>query len=291
MKKFLRFLIKFLTVTVGCICYGAGVALFLDPNNIITGGFTGISMILSRFIPVNTGFIILALNVPVFIVGIIVFGKKFALSTGYATCLSSLTITFFEKTFAGVLPFTDDKLLSGIVGCTVLSTGLALVFRGGATTGGADVIVKLLKKKLRHIATGRIILLLDGTVVAVSAIVFGDIVPALYAAISIAVGNTVFDKILYGFDEAKLVYVISSCPDKVGKRILEEVDAGVTYLDGKGGFTGDDKKVLLIAAKKQLFPKIKDTVKAEDEGAFMIVTSASEVFGEGFKETSSSAEI
>lgn len=284
-KKFFSFLYKFIIVTAGCAIYASGVAFFLDPNNIVTGGLTGISMILSRFIPLNTGIVVLILNIPLFVIGVIAFGKSFILSTGYATALSSLLITLFEEYFAKHLPLTDDLLLSGLIGGTLLSGGLALVFRGGATTGGVDVIVKLLKRKLRHIGTGKIILALDGTVVIASAIVFRNPVPAMYAAISIVVGNLIFDKILYGFDEAKLVYVISSAPEAISRRVLNELEAGVTFLDGSGGFTGENKRVLLIAAKKQLFPKIKDIVRAEDKNAFMIVTSASEVFGEGFKET------
>ena len=128
----------------------------------------------------------------------------------------------------------------------------------------------------------------DVVIVVASAIVFREIEPALYSAIAIVIGDMLFDKVLYGFDEAKLIYIISDREASIRARILE---AGVTILEGKGGFTGDEKKVLLVAVKKPVFPRVKDIVREEDDAAFMIVTSATEVFGEGFQTTSRGAEL
>ena len=290
-QTFLQKFTRFIMLNIAAAIYAAGIALFLDPNCLVTGGLSGIAIMLSRFLPLDTGMIVLILNIPLLIVGLIVFGRQFLLSTVYATIVSSVWISLFGRWFAVFLPFTDNLFIEALLGGCILSLGLALVFRCGGTTGGTDIIAKLLRRRFRHLSTGRFLMISDVVIVVASAIVFREIEPALYSAIAIVIGDMLFDKVLYGFDEAKLIYIISDREAAIRARILSDLEAGVTILEGKGGFTGDEKKVLLVAVKKPVFPRVKDIVREEDDAAFMIVTSATEVFGEGFQNTSRGAEL
>ena len=296
--KVFDFILKYCVITLGGLSYSLGVALFLDANNFASGGVTGISIIISYVIEQTTGFdlssgiIILILNVPLFILGAIYFGKKFALSTVYSTVISSALIWLWTFLLKDSLPFTDNLLLSALVGGALFGLGLGIIFRMGSSTGGTDIVVKILRTKFRYIPTGMISLSVDLTIVLTSALVywtfgmqdFFEI--TCYTTISIVVFTLMFDWVLYGGNSAKLVYIISD-NDKantVCDRILKELDIGATYVDGKGAFTGNDKRIILCAVKRLYFPKLRDIVKAVDPNAFLIVTSAKEIYGEGYKD-------
>ncbi len=270
-------------IILGCILYGVGVGVFLDPANIFTGGVTGISMILSRFFPINTGTFILLMNIPIMTTGRIVFGRKFFLLTLLGTGLSAASVFLIETLLFPFLPITNDKFVSAIAGQGILSAGLALVLYSGATTGGTDVIVKLISKKYPHITIGKIITAFDFAVITSSVIAFGNIENGIYSFVAVTVGNVILDKILYGFDEARIIIVISENWLEITQKLLSRVEVGVTLLDGYGGYTNSRKKVIFITAKKHSLPKVKKTVKETDEKSFMIVSSANEVIGNGFK--------
>ena len=164
-----------------------------------------------------------------------------------------------------------------------MAIGLALVFRAGATTGGTDIIVKLLRQKYRHLKTGRLFFILDILIVAASLLVFDDIDTILYAVLAVVVTSIVFDAVLYGFDEAKLVYIISDHSDIIAQRIMDELEAGVTFLKGKGAYSNSPKDVILCVMRNTVAPKAEEIVKQEDPLAFMIISSATEIYGEGYK--------
>ena len=166
----------------------------------------------------------------------------------------------------------------------VLAVGIALVFRAGATTGGTDILVRLLKLRYKHIETGKLFFCTDLVVVICSMVVFHNVNTGLYALLSIMVFAIVFDVVLYGSDTAKMVYVVSEKEERIARRIMDELEIGVTYVHGQGAYTEKEKRVILCAAKKQLFPKVKEIVKEEDPQAFLIVSSASDIYGEGFKD-------
>ena len=254
---------NFILVTVGSLIYAAGIALFLDPNRLIPGGVSGLSIMISHLVEwLNTGTLIFVLNIPLLIAGLIKFGKGFMLSTVYVT---------------------SDLLLAALAGGALMAVGLGLVLRGGGTTGGTDIVTKFLRLKFKHVKTGNIFLLVDSVVIITSAIVFRDIEGALYAAFSLFISTRVLDMVLYGGDSAKLVYIISDRADDIADALLNQLNLGVTYLDGRGAYTGKDKKVLLCAAHRRAFPKIRALVSQMDDMAFMIVGSAQEIFGQGFK--------
>ncbi|MCI8370638.1 MAG: YitT family protein [Clostridia bacterium] len=289
----LDFLKRYGVMTLGCIIYSLGVALFLDASNLASGGVTGIAIILNYVIrmgtdgyDLNTGIIIIIINIPLFILGAVFFGKYFIISTVYATVLSSLLIWVWDLAFQNFLPITENLLLAGLVGGAMFGLGLGLIFRTGSSTGGTDIIVKILRKKFRYIRTGMISLTIDAGIVALSAIVYKDIELACYTAISIIVFTSTFDWVLYGGNSAKLIYIISS--DEKSKeicdRLLKELDVGATFVDGEGAYTGDQKRIIMCAIKNFLYPRLRDIVKSIDPKAFVIVSSAKEIYGEGYKD-------
>ena len=268
-------------LTLGSVIFAAGVACFLDPNSIASGGVSGIAIIITKFIDLlPTGTVIALINVPILLVGTIVFGFKFLASTIYAVLVSSLAVNLFGE-YVGSL--TSDLLLASVAGSVLVGAGVGLVFRTGATTGGTDVIVKLLRLKFRHIPTGLVFGFVDGCVCALSGIVFKNIELTIYAAISLMVASITMNKLLYGSDGARMIYIISSDNKEIARRLMDEVDVGATFMHGNGAYTGKNFDVLMVVLRAKQLPRARDVVKHTDNGAFMIVTNATSVFGEGFK--------
>lgn len=271
--------LNFVRMTVAAVIYAVGVSLFLDPNSLAPGGVTGISIILNRLTAVETGTWIFLLNIPILAVGAWKFGFRFILSTIYCTLVTSVSTNVFSRFDA----LTDDLFLAALVGSSLIALGMGLVFKSGATTGGMDIVVKILRLKMPHIKTGSLFLTLDAAVVSISALVFRDIDRALYAGLAVFMTSVVLDLVLYGKDGAKLIYIISDHHEVITKRILEELDIGVTYMSGSGAYTGREKNVIMCVIRKNLSPKAEEIVKEEDPGAFMIITGATEIYGEGYK--------
>ena len=276
-----KFIWDLFLLTLGSVIFAAGVACFLDPNSIASGGVSGIAIIITKFIDLlPTGTVIALINVPILLVGTIVFGFKFLASTIYAVLVSSLAVNLFGE-YVGAL--TSDLLLASVAGSVLVGAGVGLVFRTGATTGGTDVIVKLLRLKFRHIPTGLVFGFVDGCVCAISGIVFKNIELTIYAAISLMVASTTMNKLLYGSDSARMIYIISTDNKEIARRLMAEVDVGATYMHGNGAYTGKNYDVLMVVLRAKQLPRARDIIKETDDGAFMIVTNATSVFGEGFK--------
>lgn len=278
-KSIKRQILDYVCITVASFVYAVGVALFIDPSNLAPGGLTGIAIIVSRLSGVETGTLIFVLNVPIVLVGFWKFGWKFMFSTFYCVILTSV----FTNLLAPFGAATEDVLLSAIAGGALVATSIGVVFKCGATTGGTDIIIKLLRRRFPHLKTGALFLLTDAMIVTVSAFVFRDLDAALYAAITVAVTSFVMDVVLYGRDEAKMIYVISDHSEIITSRLLEELDIGVTHIEGTGAYSGKEKKVIFCVMRKTLAPRVEQIVREEDADAFMIVSNATEIFGEGYK--------
>jgi len=264
---------------LGSLIYAAGIALFLDPNHLAPGGVSGIAIILTHYLPFATGTLTFLINVPLMILGVWKLGLRLMAGTvAVIVMMSGMT-----NLMAPYGPVLTDPLLASVVGGALLGIGIGIVFRAGGTTGGIDILVTILRRKYKHIKTNQIFLAMDVTVVAMSALAFGDLVVALYAGIAVTATSVVLDKVLYGSDEARLVYLISDKQAVISRRLLQEVDAGITLLEGRGGYTGDQKKVILCAVQKRLLPQVQQIAREEDPASFLIVTSATEIYGEGFK--------
>ncbi len=278
-RRILKRVGDYVVMTLAAAVYGIAIGLFLDPNSLAPGGIAGTAVILNRLLPLETGTLVLIMNVPIFLFGLWQFGIRFMVSTIYSTVLASLCINFFGKYPA----VTQEPLLAALVGGSLAAVGLGMTFRSKSTTGGTDIIVKYLRKKMPYLKTGILMMSIDVVVVTASAFVFGDIEKALYAGISVGVTSFVLDLVLYGRDGAKLIYIISDHPEKISKRLLEELDVGVTFLEGAGAYSGKEKQVIFCVLKKPLSPRAEAIVKEEDAQAFMIVTNATEIYGEGYK--------
>ncbi|MCM1368693.1 MAG: YitT family protein [Roseburia sp.] len=281
---------KYAMIAVGCIVYSLGVALFLDINALASGGVTGIAIMINYLSGgrIGTGWLIIIINVPLFILGGVFFGKRFIVSTLISTALSSGLIELWAYTVVPYMPTIDNILISAVVGGMLFGAGLGLIFRAGSTTGGTDIVVKLLRKKFRHLRSGIISGTIDCVILAASAFVYKDIDLLFYTALSVLMFTAMFDWVLYGGNSAKLVHIVTTA-DKAAPicdGILKELDISATLVEGKGAYTSEERTIIMCVVKNTLYPKLRDIIHAADPRAFTIVSSAKEIYGEGYKASS-----
>lgn len=269
----------YIVITVASAIYAAAISFFLDPNSLAPGGVTGIAIILNRITGLETGTWMLLMNIPILLLGCWKFGVRFILSTLYCTAMASV----FTNLLVPLGPMTTDPFLAAVVGGALFAVSMGWVLKTGATTGGTDVIIKILRLRYPHLKTGSLFLLTDAVIVTASAFVFQNIDRALYAGLVVFIASFLLDVVLYGRDEAKVIYIISDHSENITKRLLAELDLGVTHVQGMGAYSGKEKNVIMCAMRKSLAPKAEEVVKEEDPLAFMIVTSATEIYGEGYK--------
>lgn len=284
-----------LMLLVGSLIYGVGVGFFIKQQNLLTGGVAGIALLINNAVnvPIDMGIWTIILNIPLLIAGLIVFGKKYMFFTILGTVVSSLSISLFEFLpsvidshigEAGHVFLTNDTLMAAIIGGAAAGVGRAIIFRGGSNTGGTDIVAKLIRIKHPNFTSGNLFLIFDGVLIVIHAFVQKNVEIALYTAVTLTIANVLFDKVLFGFDSSKVFYIVSEKREQLIERIIKEVNAGITVIDAKGGYTGEHKDILMIAIKKHYYPKLKRVVKQEDPKAFFIVSQASEIYGLGFKE-------
>jgi uncharacterized membrane-anchored protein YitT (DUF2179 family) len=279
-RRVLKGIKKYVLITVGSFIYSAAISLFLDPNNLAPGGVSGVAILISRFINIKTGTINMILNVPIILLGLWKFGWRFICSTFYAL----LMITVFINRLAVYGAVTGDLLIASVIGGVFVGLSVAMIMKAGATTGGSDIIVKVLRTKWRHIKTNVLFLGFDCAVILASWLVFKDMTVSFYAGISVVVSSKVIDYVLYGPDEAKLIFIITDEQERLKDKILAELDTTATIIPAIGAYTNTQKEMLMIVTRKQMAPQIEEIVKREDRRAFMIVSSASEIYGEGYKD-------
>lgn len=271
--------LEYFWIFIGCIPYAAGIALFLDPNDLAPGGVTGIAILVNRLLPIETGSLILLINIPILILGLIKFGFRFLLSTIYALFIISPLTNYFNHIGA----LTKDRLLAAIVGAALMAVGMGVIFRRHATTGGVDIIVKLLRRKYPHRKTGNLFMMMDSVVIITAGFVFGDIESMIYALIALVVSMYTLDLVLYGRDEAGLIFIISDRQEEITEHLLYDIDLGVTKLCGRGAYTKKEKDVLMCVCQKKQTLSVEEIVKKIDPDAFLIVSHAKEIYGEGYK--------
>ncbi len=269
---------KLFLVVVGSVLYAASIGFFLDPNHLSAGGVAGVGQIVSEFVPIGTGILVLLLNVPILFLGLWKFGFRFFALTGLTLLISSPLIDVFA-----MHPLTEDRVLAAIGGGALLGVGMGVLFRAGASSGGLDIITKVIRLGVPHLKTGVIFFALDAVIIGASAIVFGGLDVALYATVGILISTFVMNYVLYGSDEARMVYIISNEPQKTADLLLEKLDLGGTFLNGYGAYTGKEKKVLMCVMRPKQLPAARELAASVDPSAFLIVAGVSAVFGEGFK--------
>ena len=281
MKRFLKILRDYGLITLSCFIYALAIDWLFQPNEIAMGGFTGISQVINKLVPViPVGTMVFVMNVPLLILGVKKQGWSLLFATVYATTVSSLMIDALAA-----IPFKPmEPLLACLYGGVLLGVSLGWMLMVNATTGGTELAAKLLKYKFRNLSIGKICMFIDVAVVILCAVVFKRLESALYGVVAIYVTTIVMDIVIYGALNAKLAYIISDHCDEITAKLME-MDLGGTILSGKGAFTGNERKVLMCAARPAKIAKIKAVVAQIDPGkAFVIVTDAKEVYGEGFGE-------
>lgn len=263
-------------IVLGCLIGGAAYPLFLTPNLIAPGGLTGVSTILYHFFGLPVGTTSLALNVPLFLIGYHAVGPRFAFRSLVATVAFSLAIDLLM-----LQPMTDDPLLASLFGGILLGIGLGLILRGGATTGGTDMVARMLHRRFPSISVGMVLFGLDFIVIVAAGLSLGS-GEALYALISIAVSSKVIDMVMVGFTANKACFVMSTKWEAISDRLMHDLNRGVTQLRARGGWSREERPVILCVVSRSELPRVKQLVREEDETAFMFVTEAFEALGEGF---------
>ena len=270
----------------GALIDAVAVNVFTAPNHIAPGGITGIGTMLNYLFQTPIGMVNMIINIPIVIWAIVEIGYKLVAKSIAAIIVFSVAI----DTLALVLPAYDgNPFLAAIFGGVLEGIGLALVFMRGSTTGGTDMIARLLGKHFRHLSMGKLMLAVDLVIIAASALVYQKLESALYAIIAIFVSTRIIDTILYGTDSGngKLYFIISKKSDEIRRRILEDIDRGVTIIPIQGGYSGQDGDMLLCAVRRYEVAKINDIIHTADRDAFVIVGEAGEITGEGFRSASS----
>ncbi|NMP36925.1 MAG: YitT family protein [Clostridiales bacterium] len=265
---------------VGCSFYALAVDTFTAPNQIAPGGFTGLSTLINFLTGAPIGVTVLVLNIPLFLIAFKVFGWRFILKTLFATVMASVFIDVFALF---VPPYTGDRLLAALFGGGFSGIGLGLVFLRGATTGGTDILGRLLKLKFRHISMGTLVMFMDMFVVACSGIVYKNIESILYATIVFFVSSKAIDYIIYGTGRGKMLMIVTKQPEKISPKVIEGLHRGVSLVPVKGGYTGQDQHMLICVVRPSEVAKLNKIVKENDPAAFIIISDVSEVLGQGFK--------
>ena len=267
------------TTAIGSALFALGFAMFLIPNDINTGGISGLAMILRELLGFGSiGTLTLLMNIPLFLIGGVKIGKRFFAGSLIGMVLSSVLIDLFA-----LIPFaTPEPLIGGLYGGVLCGAGLGLVFMAGASTGGSDILVRLLKKKYRNLPIGSISMMFDALVVLLTGLVFRDISKALYSGVVVFVCGQVIDAVVYRFDYSRVALIISKEHEKIAKAISDQLDRGATYLHGAGSYTHQNIEVVLAVVRKGQLAELKELVMDIDENAFVIVQEAHQVLGDGF---------
>lgn len=274
-------LIEMLGLIVGCISMSVGINVFLKPHTIAPGGLSGISVVLNKVTGISVSNIMLLIGIPLVLFAYKILGKKNFLKTLLGTVIFSIIINITSALAS--LSITNDLLLSAIFGAIFIGVGIGIVFRVEGSTGGTDLIALILSKKFPGIKVTKFMMCLDGIVVISSGVVSKNIEIALYSAISLYVIVKIVDAVMEGFDYSKAFFIISDEPEKLRDVITNELDRGLTILEGRGGYTYEKKEVILVVIQKNQELYLKKLVKNTDPSAFIIVSNVHEVLGEGFK--------
>jgi uncharacterized membrane-anchored protein YitT (DUF2179 family) len=269
-------------ITVGSALLAFGLVFFLEPNTIAPGGVTGLAIIIQKISGIPIDITNLAINIPLFILGLATLGKYFGIKTAYGTLILSVFIRFFMNIVGPGYVGVEDMLLSALYGGVLVGAGIGFVFKAGGTTGGTDLAGAILNKYIPSISIPKLMMGFDLMIVAAAGIVNRKIETSLYSIIALYITVKIADFIVEDLNYAKAFYIISDNPHEIGSEILKTLNRGVTVLKAQGMYTGSEKEVLLCVINRSQMTKLKDIVRKIDENAFVMVTTVHEVLGEGF---------
>ena len=275
----LQTLMRVAKIIIGSVIFGVGIQCFFYPAALLSGGVTGISMIINYLTGWPVGMMMLAINLPLFIISLRNYGWRFLTGSILGTVVCSVSIDLLALTDFSL---TSEPLLAAIYGGVITGLGLGIVYTTGSTTGGTDVVAKLMKTRFPYVNFGTLVLMLDAVIISVYALTFGQYDRAMYTVVGVYLSAKVIDLVLYGSSPSKLCYIISEHSEEIKQDIVKTLERGVTVISGKGAYSGQDKQILLCVVKRQQIVEIKGIVKNIDTSAFVIVTDTRDVFGEGF---------
>ena len=272
--------VRFLVLILfGSACYAAGFDWFLLPHQTNAGGVSGAAMLICAALGGNgVGILTFGINIPLFLLGYRHLGKRFFAGSVVGTVASSA----FIEALARVPAPQTDIMLGVLYGGGLVGLGLGVVFYAGASTGGVDIIASLLRKKFRSLSIGNLMLAVDSTIIVMTGVVYGDINKTLYSALTLLLCTYVLDAVIFGMNDSTVALIISDKYDKIALEIEETLERGVTMLNGRGGYTGTDKTVLLVAVRKQQTTQLKTLIEKQDPNAFLILQRSHQVLGNGF---------
>ncbi len=278
-RRALAYIAGCLRLIAGCALFGLGFNLFLEPNGLNAGGISGLSMSIVHLLGTGTvGTLTALINLPLFALAGMKIGKRFF----YGSLLGMMLSAAFVDWFSVLTPPPVEPLLAALYGAVLCGAGMGVVFASGNSTGGSDIIVRMVKAKWRHIPIGTISMAFDLLVVIVTGIVFGDVSCTLYSGVVIFVTGQIIDAVVYRFDFSRVVLIITPQYEAVAAQIDKKLARGVTFLSGQGAYTGEKTKVVLTAVKKQQIAQLKQLIVDIDPNAFVIVQEAHQVLGDGF---------
>ncbi|GAA0285450.1 uncharacterized membrane-anchored protein YitT (DUF2179 family) [Gracilibacillus halotolerans] len=277
MPSSLHVTLDYLFVLIGSFLIALAFNTFLLPNNIASGGVAGVSTILKAVFNWEPSVVQWALNIPLFIAGVWILGKNFGLKSFVGT----VTLPFFVYLTRNLSVATDNSLLAAIFGGMIVGVGIGIVFKGRASTGGIDLAAQILHKFTR-LPLGVCVALLDGTIVLTATFVF-SLEEGLYALIALFLTSRTIDIVQVGFNTSKTLMIITKDPETIRQALLQDIDRGVTMLKGAGGFTNEERKVLMCVVHQNEYSKTAQVIRSIDADAFVVVMNATEVLGEGFK--------
>ena len=279
-KKILDCLKDLFWFFIGGFIFAFAVTFFVNPNEISPGGLTGISTVLNYVFGLPLGITLFLLNLPIFIIGFLKFGGSFIIKTFIATFMVSINLTFAEFIYP---TFYIDKILASVFGGILMGLGISIVLRHGATTGGIDIIAKIINNRFRHLTVGRLILIMDAIIISIAAFVYKNIESILYSVISMYASSRITDLMLYGADKGRIVYIVTSKHKEICYEINNSLHRGVTIIKAIGGYTGTEKNLLFCTVRIHEVSTIYSIVDKFDKKAFIVVSEAGEIIGEGFK--------
>ena len=264
---------------IGSTIFALGFSLFLLPNEMSSGGVSGFALVLQELLGFGSvGAITILINLPLFIMGGLKIGKRFFWGSLLGMISSSMLIDLFSLIHVPA----SDPLLSCLYGGVLTGIGLGMVFLAGTSTGGSDILIRLLKLRYRNVPIGQISMCIDAVVVVLTGLVFHDMSKALYTGVAAFIVGKVIDAVIYNFDYSKVVLIISDKYEPIAEAIGKKLDRGATFLEGEGSYTRRPTKVVLAAVKKQQIAELKELVMDIDPRAFLIVQEAHQVLGDGF---------
>lgn len=281
-NKIFRYAADILLIIVANSIYALGVNMFVSPNNIAPGGVTGVSVIISSITPVPVGVLIAGINIPLIILGFIFLNRKIMIKTLISVVVLSVMT---DAVMVNIPVYHADEgsgILAAIFGGLLMGFGLGLNYMRESTTGGTDIINKIVIRFRPTVRLGKLVLITDSFVVAFGFIVYRDLDVIMYAIISIFVQSKIIDIMVYGGQECKFMLIFSEYSDKISAQLLSK-NFGVTLLKGEGAYSRSEREVIALAVHKSDYIRVRRIIKETDPRAFVVITGASEVLGEGFQ--------